>query len=229
MKLAIVGYGRMGRRIEELAGEDGWTIHARIDSRADLPAAAGANVAVEFSCAAAVPDNVAALAALGIPVVVGTTGWLEQLPRVATAVADAGSAMVWSANFSVGARLFARVVSDAARLLATHPEYGAWGWEIHHRAKADAPSGTLLGLLDTMRAAGYAHPVDVGSNRAGTHPGTHEIGFDSPDDTLTLRHTARNRDGFARGALVAARWIAGRRGVFTFDDVLFGPHGAATT
>lgn len=228
MKLAIVGYGRMGRRIEQLAIEDGWTIHARIDSGADIQAAAGADVAVEFTNAASTPANVEALARLRVPVVVGTTGWLDQLPRVEAAVASAGSALVWSANYSVGAQLFARVVRDAANLLSDHPEYGAWGWEIHHGAKRDAPSGTLLSLVDAMRAAGYAHPVDVSSNRAGAHPGTHEIGFDSPDDTITLRHTARSRDGFARGALIAARWVAGRSGVFTFDDVLFGPHAATT-
>lgn len=228
MKLAIVGYGRMGQRIEQLAVADGWTIHARINSGTDLAAAAGADVAVEFTNAAAAAANIGALAALRVPVVVGTTGWLDQLAHVEAAVASAGSAMVRSANYSVGAQLFARVVRDAARLLSAHPEYGAWGWEIHHGGKQDAPSGTLLALVDAMRGAGYAHAVDVSSSRAGAHPGTHEIGFDSLDDTITLRHTARSRDGFARGALIAARWVAGRSGIFTFDDVLFGPHAATT-
>lgn len=228
MKLAIVGYGRMGRRIEQLAIEDGWTIHACIDAGNDLSAAAGADAAVEFTEAAATPANVTALAALRVPVVIGTTGWLDQRSRVEQAVLSTGSAMVWSANYSVGAQLFGRVVRDAARVLSAHPQYGAWGWEIHHRAKRDAPSGTLLALVDAMRAAGYAHAVDISSSRAGAHPGTHEIGFDSPDDTITLRHTARNRDGFARGALIAARWIVGRRGVYTFDDVLFGPNAVTT-
>jgi 4-hydroxy-tetrahydrodipicolinate reductase len=228
MKLAIVGYGKMGRRIEQIALEEGWLIHARIDAGDDLQAAGGADVAVEFTDAASTPANIEALAALHLPVVVGTTGWLDQLPRVEAAVVSAGAAMVWSANYSVGAQLFARVVRDAARLLSAHPQYGAWGWEIHHGAKRDAPSGTLRALVDAMRAVGYTQPIDASSSRAGAHPGTHEIGFDSPDDTITLRHVARNRDGFARGALIAARWVAGRRGVFTFDDVLFDPHATTT-
>ena len=108
---------------------------------------------------------------------------------------------------------FPRVVPEAARLLANEPEYGAWAWEIHHRTKKDAPSGTLLKLVDEMKSGGYARNIDVSSNRAGAHPGTHEIGFDSAADTITLRHTARSREGFARGALKAAQWISGRRAV----------------
>lgn len=227
MKLAIVGYGRMGHRIEELALADGWTIHARIDADTDLGEARGADVAIEFTNAAAVPANVGALTALGLPVVVGTTGWHDRFTEVKALVVANRSAMVWSANYSVGARIFSRVVREAAALLAAQPQYGAWGWEVHHAAKRDAPSGTLLSLVDEMRRAGYDREIDASSNRAGAHPGTHEIGFDSPDDTIMLRHTARSRDGFARGALIAAQWIAGRTGVFTFDDVLFGQH--ATT
>jgi 4-hydroxy-tetrahydrodipicolinate reductase len=229
MRLAIVGHGRMGRRIEQLAVEAGWTIHARIGSGAEIGSAAGADVAVEFTNPASAPVNVAALAALRLPVVVGTTGWLEQFASVEAAVTAAGSAMVWSANYSIGVQLFSRVVRDAAHLLAAHPQYGAWGWEIHHDTKRDAPSGTLIALVDAMRGAGYGAAIDVSSNRAGAHPGTHEIGFDSSDDTITLRHTARSRDGFARGALMAAHWIAGRTGIFTFGDVLFGPRAALTT
>jgi len=112
-------------------------------------------------------------------------------------------------------------VAEAARLLAAEEEYGAWAWEIHHSTKQDAPSGTLLKLVDDMKKAGYGRPVDAASNRAGRHPGTHEIGFDSAADTITLRHTARSREGFARGALKAARWVAGKKGFFEFGQVLF--------
>jgi 4-hydroxy-tetrahydrodipicolinate reductase len=115
-------------------------------------------------------------------------------------------------------------VSEAAHLLANEPDYAAWAWEIHHSAKKDAQSGTLLKLVDDMKRAGYKRAIDASSNRAGAHPGTHEIGFDSAADTITLRHTARNRDGFARGALKAARWIVDhpdQRGVFEFGDILF--------
>ena len=107
-------------------------------------------------------------------------------------------------------------------LLANQTEYGSWAWEIHHDTKKDAPSGTLLKLVEAMKNGGYQRSVDVASNRAGRHPGTHEIGFDSAADTITLRHVARSREGFARGALQAARWIDGRRGVFEFSEVLFG-------
>jgi 4-hydroxy-tetrahydrodipicolinate reductase len=118
--------------------------------------------------------------------------------------------------------VFARLVAEAARLLADEPDYGAWAWEIHHATKKDAPSGTLLKLVAEMKKAGYTLPVDTASNRAGRHPGTHEIGFDSAADTITLRHTARTREGFARGALRAAQWIAGKKGTYEFSEVLFG-------
>jgi 4-hydroxy-tetrahydrodipicolinate reductase len=107
-------------------------------------------------------------------------------------------------------------------LLANETEYGAWAWEIHHSTKKDAPSGTLIQLVDRMKAAGYRRNIDASSNRAGAHPGTHEIGFDSAADTITLRHTARSREGFARGALKAAQWIIGREGFYEFSEILFG-------
>jgi 4-hydroxy-tetrahydrodipicolinate reductase len=128
---------------------------------------------------------------------------------------------VWSPNYSIGVAVFVRLVSEASRLLARQPEYDAWAWEIHHAAKKDAPSGTLLKLVEEMRRAAPQRTVNISSSRAGAHPGTHEIGFDSPYDTLTLRHVARNREGFARGALYAARWVIGKKGFFEFRDVLF--------
>jgi 4-hydroxy-tetrahydrodipicolinate reductase len=140
---------------------------------------------------------------------------------VKTAVERNGVGLVWSPNFSIGVNVFSRLVAEAARLLAVEEDYGAWAWEIHHATKKDAPSGTLLKLVEEMKKAGYARPVTTASNRAGRHPGTHEIGFDSAADTITLRHTARSREGFARGALKAARWVAGKSGFFEFSDVLF--------
>ncbi|MEO7648942.1 MAG: dihydrodipicolinate reductase C-terminal domain-containing protein, partial [Bryobacteraceae bacterium] len=132
-----------------------------------------------------------------------------------------GTGLVWSPNFSVGVNAFFRLVSEAARLLANEAEYEAWAYEIHHSAKKDAPSGTLLKLVDEMKKAGYGRGIDVSSNRAGAHPGTHEIGFDSAADTITLRHVARSREGFARGALKAAHWLVGKKGFHEFGDVLF--------
>ncbi len=229
MKLAIVGYGKMGKLIEQFAPEYGFEVALKLDefNNASFEGMTeenfrGVDVAVEFSTPAVVVENVERLAALKVNTVVGTTGWQENFNRVKAAVEKNGSGLVWSPNFSVGMNVFARLVSQAARLLASEENYGAWGWEIHHSTKKDAPSGTLLKLLDEMRRAGYSRPVDVSSNRAGAHPGTHEIGFDSSADTITLRHVARSREGFARGALKAAQWVAGKKGIYEFGQILFG-------
>jgi len=123
--------------------------------------------------------------------------------------------------------VFRRAVAETARLLANQPEYGAWAWEVHHTAKKDAPSGTLLQLIEEMQRAGYTRRIDASSNRAGANPGTHEIGFDSPADTITLRHTARSREGFARGALKAAQWVIGKRGLHEFGEVIFADDAKA--
>jgi len=219
--LAIVGYGKMGRLIDQLAPEYGFSVTARVDIGREEPLD-GADVAVEFSVPSSVVGNVAKVAALRIPMVIGTTGWAEHLAEVKSIVAQNDSGLVWSPNFSVGVNVFTRLAAEAARLLKSEKEYGAWAWEIHHITKRDAPSGTLIKLVKQMKAAGFERPIDTSSNRAGAHPGTHEIGFDSAADTITLRHTARSREGFARGALKAAQWIVGRKGFFEFSDVLFG-------
>jgi 4-hydroxy-tetrahydrodipicolinate reductase len=176
---------------------------------------------VDFSVPAAVAENAERIAALGVNLVVGTTGWLDQTARVKAAVERHGIGLVWSPNYSIGVNAFFRLVAEAARLFEGEPSYGAWAWEIHHITKKDAPSGTLLKLVEEMKKAGYTRPVDVGSNRAGAHPGTHEIGFDSGADTITLRHTARSREGFARGALKAAQWVVGQSGFHEFSEILF--------
>ncbi len=221
MKLAIIGYGKMGRMVEQLAPEYGFQSVTTIDIGDDFGKAAGADVAIEFTTPDAALDNIERLAAMKMPVVVGTTGWLPQIDRVRAVIQKNGSALVWSPNFSVGVNVFLRVVREAAKLLADEKEYGAWAWEIHHDTKKDAPSGTMIKLVEEMKAAGYTRDVDVSSSRAGRHPGTHEVGFDSAADTITLRHAARSREGFARGALKAAQWIVGKQGVFEFSDVLF--------
>ncbi|HEX8872738.1 MAG TPA: dihydrodipicolinate reductase C-terminal domain-containing protein [Candidatus Acidoferrum sp.] len=225
--LAIVGYGKMGRIIERLAPEYGFDVRATLDSRNNAGAAGltrealhGVDVAIEFSVPSAAAANLRRLSELGINTVAGTTGWLDELPALRGRVLANGSGMVWSPNFSIGMNLFLQTVARAAELFARHPEYEAWGWEIHHSAKKDAPSGTLHELARQMRAAGYDRTVNLTANRAGAHPGTHEIGFDSLSDTITLRHTARSREGFARGALHAARWIVGKKGFFEFREIL---------
>jgi len=227
-KLAIVGYGKMGKLIEQLAPEYDFEVALKLDefnniNGSGLTAAnfQGVDVAIEFSIPAAVHANVAGIAAQGVPVVVGTTGWLEHLEQVKQTVLQHDTGLVWSPNFSIGVNVFFRLVAEAARLLSAEPAYGSWAWEIHHSAKKDAPSGTLLKLVDEMKKAGYARNIDLGSNRAGAIPGTHEIGFDSAADTITLRHTARSREGFARGALKAADWLVGKKGFHEFSEIQF--------
>jgi 4-hydroxy-tetrahydrodipicolinate reductase len=230
--LALVGYGKMGRLIEQLAPEYDFTVADRLDEynnvdSAGIAALRNIDVAIEFSTPETAPLNLVKLAQAKIQAVTGTTGWLEQLPAVERAVDQSGTGLVWSPNFSVGVAVFRRLTALAAELMRDQNDYGAWAWEIHHDSKKDAPSGTLLHLVKTMEQSGFTRAIDVGSNRAGKHPGTHEIGFDSAADTITLRHTARSREGFARGALQAARWILSRKGVYTFEEVLFGPRSAS--
>jgi 4-hydroxy-tetrahydrodipicolinate reductase len=228
MKIALVGYGKMGKLIEQLAPEYGCEVALKLDELNNAEFAgitrenlAGIPVAIEFSVPSATVGNVERLAALGVNVVVGTTGWMDEMDRVKAAIEKNGTGLVWSPNFSVGVNVFFRLVSEAAKLLSDQPEYGSWAWEIHHNTKKDAPSGTLLKLVDEMKKNGYPRNIDVSSNRAGAHPGTHEIGFDSAADTITMRHIARSREGFARGALKAAEWVAGKKGVHEFGEVLF--------
>jgi len=224
--LAIVGYGKMGKLVESLAPQYDFKVVLKLDefNNANFEGVTaenfrGVDVAIDFSIPAAVLANVEAISALGVNLVIGTTGWLEQADAVKAAVERNGTGLVWSPNFSVGVNAFFKLVQEAARLLATEPEYGAWAWEIHHSTKKDAPSGTLLKLVEEMKKAGYTRTIDVSSNRAGAHPGTHEIGFDSGADTITLRHTARSREGFARGALKAARWVVGQKGFYEFSKI----------
>lgn len=229
LNLAIIGHGKMGTLIERLAPEYGCGVLAVFRSANNSHAQAlshetlrGVDVAMEFTAPATAPENIRRLAFLGVNCVCGTTGWFDQLPSVRESVLHARTGLVWAANFSVGMTIFQETVARAAALFAKQSEYEAWGWEIHHSAKKDAPSGTLKKLAEDLRAAGYSRPVSLSSNRAGAIPGTHEIGFDSPADTITLRHTARSREGFARGALQAAQWIAGKRGFFEFREILAG-------
>jgi 4-hydroxy-tetrahydrodipicolinate reductase len=225
--LAIVGCGKMGKLIERLAPEYDFEVRASFrannNARAEglsHDALRGVDVAMEFTTPEAALANICRLAALGVNSVVGTTGWLENLTAAREAVTEGNTGLVWAPNFSVGVNIFLQTVAQAASLFAHHPEYEAWGWEIHHSAKKDAQSGTLKKLAEEMRASGYAQSISLSSNRAGAHPGTHEIGFDSLNDTITLRHSARGREGFARGALQAARWVVGKKGFFEFREIL---------
>lgn len=228
MNIALIGYGKMGRMIESLAAEYGATIALRLDEFNNAGQAmmtpehfAAIDVAIEFTTPETAVPNIIKLASLGVNTVVGTTGWLEHLPEVEKTIEAAGTGLVWSPNFSIGVNLFFEAVKEVSRRMEQFPEYGAWAWEIHHAAKKDAPSGTLKMAVAKMREGGYTRHVDESASRAGHVPGTHEIGFDSMADTITLRHTARGREGFARGALKAAQWIHGKKGLHEFGNILF--------
>jgi 4-hydroxy-tetrahydrodipicolinate reductase len=222
LRVLIVGHGRMGRLVESLAPEAGVEIAGRVDiDNADRPEDwPAADVAIDFSTAAAVPANARRLAARGTHLVIGTTGWQDQEESVRREMAAYPIGVVSAPNFALGVNLFVALAARAAELLADRPEFGAWIHELHHSAKRDAPSGTAIAIREAIRQGGYGLPIDVASTRVGSIPGTHTVGFDSPAETITLTHTARDRTGFARGALAAARWVNGRRGWFSMRDVL---------
>jgi 4-hydroxy-tetrahydrodipicolinate reductase len=219
VRLLIVGYGKMGRLVEELAVAQGMEIASRIDID-DGDWSTPADVAIDFSTAAALETNFPRYVERKLPAVIGTTGWSDLLPAYRAEAERAGLGVVVSANFSIGVNVFELIVADAARMMRAHPQYGAWIHELHHVAKRDAPSGTALLLRDAMTRAGYDRVVDVSSTRAGTIPGIHTIGFDGPSDTIELTHVARDRRGFASGALLAAEWIKDKHGWFSMTDVL---------
>ena len=227
MRILLVGHGRMGQLVADLAGEYGCEVAGIIDPLS--PAHSGGpeddrwrdvDVAIDFSSPEAVAANVPALARRGTNLVIGTTGWQKDEPAIRAAIAAAAVGVVSAPNFSTGVVLFEAIVAHAAKLVAGQSDFGAWLHEAHHAAKKDAPSGTALMLKHAMEEAGFTRAIDVSSTRAGHIPGTHTVGFDAPAESITLSHTARDRTPFARGALVAARWVKGRRGWFTMKDVL---------
>jgi 4-hydroxy-tetrahydrodipicolinate reductase len=222
MQILIVGYGKMGRLVEELAQRQGDEVTGRVDV-AGGDWQAPADVAIDFTTADALQANFDRYVERRLPVVIGTTGWGAQADALKARAGQAGLGVVAAANFSIGVNLFTLIVAEAARLMAAHPEYGAWIHEAHHAAKLDAPSGTALMLRDAMTGAGFDRGIDVASTRAGRIPGTHTIGFDAASDTIELTHTARDRRGFAAGALLAAHWIVGRSGWYGMQDVLSSP------
>jgi 4-hydroxy-tetrahydrodipicolinate reductase len=222
MRLLLLGYGRMGRMVDGLSAEYGMEVVGRVDPVHGEPPASwpAADVAIDFSVASAVPGNVRRLCAQGVSVVIGTTGWSAEEADVRRQAAAAGIGVVAAANFALGVNLFLALTERVAELMAPHGEFGAWIHEAHHAAKRDAPSGTALSLEAALRTKGYDRPLDVSSTRAGSIPGVHTVGFDAASETITLTHTARDRSGFARGALQAAQWVHGRSGWFSMRDVL---------
>ena len=235
MKLGIFGYGKMGQAIEQIAEDQGieivWFIR-----RNDTPTPAllnQADVAIEFTSPAAAFDNVMLCLRAGLPVVSGTTGWLYRLPEAQKFCQDNGGAMLWASNFSVGVNLFFALNRRLAQLMETRPEYAAAIIETHHIHKLDAPSGTAITLANELiqnsdRYNGWSLAPDapapgeipITSFREGEVPGTHLVRWQSTVDEISIEHRAHSRKGFAAGALLAAQWLADKKGVFQMSDVL---------
>jgi 4-hydroxy-tetrahydrodipicolinate reductase len=250
MKIALIGYGKMGKMIERIAIAQGHTIAAIVDPVAkDTPAGipvsksvAEANfdsvdAAIEFSVPATACANITALAQRKIPTVAGTTGWLDKMDEVRKSVESANSALIWSSNFSIGVNLFYRIAWYAAELFNNFSDYDVGGFEAHHNKKLDSPSGTAKTLAEgvlskiarkdkivweTLDRKPAADELHFPSLRMGHVPGTHSLFFDSQADTIEITHTARSREGFASGAVLAAQWLTAKpkHGIFTMDDML---------
>ncbi|HKP69764.1 MAG TPA: dihydrodipicolinate reductase C-terminal domain-containing protein [Pyrinomonadaceae bacterium] len=226
MKIALIGHGAMGKLIERLAKEKGHEIAVVIDE-ADASASADeiatklgeVDVAIDFTNAEAVARNVAACMKAGVAMVEGTTGWNSQRDEIERVVGAAGGAFVFGANFSIGVNLFYRVTDFASELFAKFAEYEVFLEEQHHSRKKDAPSGTALKLKEVVERH-IKREFGVTATRAGNIPGTHRVGFDGPADQILLEHTARSREGFAGGALIAAEWIVGKKGFYEFTNVI---------
>ena len=225
MKLALIGSGAMGQLVASLARKGGDEIGVVFSSSntgqtveefsAHLK---GHDAAIDFSIANAVLKNVEACARARVPLVEGTTGW-SQHDRAKQLVAEYDAALVYGANFSVGMNIFYRIVQTASDCFAKIDQYAPFIEEAHHSRKRDAPSGTALRLSELMKER-YQRGIPIASTRAGYIPGTHRVGFDSEADQVLLTHAARSRQGFASGALLAAHWIVGRKGVFEFGEVI---------
>lgn len=220
MKLALLGYGKMGRMLEEAAAREGIDLVAILDpvsgSRGSL---ADADVCVDFTEPSAVIENIKAASAARVSMVVGTTGWYDRLEEARRLVEAGGIGFVYGSNFSVGVNLMFKITQYAAELFSRFPSHDPFIEEAHHKFKKDAPSGTAV-VLKRIVEAHYNREVPTSSTRAGYIPGKHVVGFDSEADTLTVAHTARSRAGFVEGALLAAHWIADRKGFYEFSEII---------
>jgi 4-hydroxy-tetrahydrodipicolinate reductase len=225
MKIALIGYGAMGRLVRTSAGKKNHIISVMITKRAKLPVGKlvdllkDADVAIDFSTAEAVRRNVEACLIAGVPLVEGTTGWNDEKDIIKKLVEEKNGAFVFGANFSIGVNLFYKIADYASELVAKFEDYEAFVEEQHHSRKKDSPSGTAFKLKEII-AKNIRKDFSVSSTRAGHIPGTHRVGFDGAADQILLEHTARSREGFASGALLAAEWICGKKGFYEFTDVM---------
>jgi 4-hydroxy-tetrahydrodipicolinate reductase len=220
MKIALLGYGKMGRMVEEAASRQNVEVACIIDpvagSRGRLE---DCQVVIDFSEPAVVIDNIKMVAAAGLAMVVGTTGWYDRIEEVRRIVDEKQIGFVYGSNFSVGVNLMFKIARYSARLFSRFASHEPFIEEAHHQFKKDAPSGTAIFLKREVEAE-TSRDVPVASLRAGFIPGTHTVGFDSEADTLTITHTARSRAGFADGAIIAAQWIAERHGFYEFSEII---------
>lgn len=227
INLALLGYGKMGKTLAQLAPQRGFEVRLVMDVDVNAQSRGitrekfkDVDVCVDFTAPEAVVENVHRVAALGVNLVVGTTGWHKHQAEVRKVIEQAGVGMVHGANFSIGVNLFYRLARAAAEIFAPFPMYDPFITESHHKMKKDAPSGTAVELARQLQPYFVDRDIPVASVRAGYIPGTHELGFDSEADTITLSHTARGRQGFAEGALYAAQWVVGKKGFYSFAEVL---------
>ena len=220
MRIALLGYGKMGRMVEQAAVRAGFEIACVIDplagSRGEL---SDAEVCVDFSQPDAVIQNIATSATARLPIVVGTTGWYDRVDEAKKLIDQSGVGLVYGSNFSVGVNLMFKIVSRAAELFKRFPSYDPFIQEAHHKFKKDAPSGTAI-FLERIVDGEYGRSTPTASTRAGYMPGSHTVGFDSEADTLVISHTARSREGFADGAVIAAQWIRNKKGFYEFSSII---------
>lgn len=213
LKIGLIGCGKMGALIEKLALEKGHLICAKIHSCQDFKDLSQADICIDFSHPKAAVENIKKAAELKKNLVMGTTGWYEHLPEAATIVKKSGIGFLYAPNFSIGVHKFLKIVTEASSLLGQ--DYDRAILEEHHKHKQDSPSGTALAI---EKASGSKIPIS--SLRCGSIPGTHTLMFDSPIDAITLTHTAKSREGFAKGAIAAAEWLQGKTGFYTLEDML---------
>ena len=230
MKIALLGYGRMGRAIENIAKNRGHEIVAKIDKDQIEGTLEHANVAINFSIPDAAVNNIFSALSLKIPVVCGTTGWLEDLKKVTDFTTKNDTAFLYASNFSIGVNLFFKLNEQLAKMMNNQSEYKVNIEEIHHIHKLDAPSGTAItlaeGIIENSKSSDWSLSTDksdeiqIDAIREGEVPGAHTVTYESSIDAISIKHEAHNREGFALGALVAAEWIVGKKGIFKMNDVL---------
>lgn len=230
MKIALLGYGKMGQIIERIAIERGHEIVLRKKSTDTYDGLKQADVAIDFSVPAATVQNITTCLELGIPVISGTTGWLEQYDIMAELCTKNNGAFLYGSNFSLGVNLFFELNSYLAKMMSNLKDYKVSMEEIHHTQKLDAPSGTAISLANgiientayTEWTLGQAenNQIHIDAKRIDSVPGTHSVYYDSTIDQIEIKHTAHNREGFALGAVVAAEWIQNKKGIFSMKDVL---------